>query len=189
MDVGSVNLSDPERRMYFLGSMSLGLGTTVNQFIEGFSERHRFLSKNLFVLQTIAGGLGVFHSIYKNKVPLYAHLRCNQTQEQRRFSLLVFLNTGYYARGMKLGPDTSAFDGQIDCISLDTASLYRLLRLRRAVKRGNHLRKKEFRMIRSNRFYLDFETRADIQLDGDILRGIPACEVSVLPQALKVFAK
>jgi diacylglycerol kinase family enzyme len=100
---------------------------------------------------------------------------------------LVFLNTHYYARGLNLGPDTTAFDGQIDCISLDTSSVYNTLRVQRAIKKGNHLKKKEFRMIRSNRFFLNFDRKMDIQLDGEIIKGITACEVSVLPQALNVY--
>lgn len=189
MDAGMVRVNGKNRRLFFLGSMSLGLGSTVNTYIEEFSRRHKFLSGSLFFAQRIGGALGILNSFSKNKLPLSAKLRFNQTVEYLNFSLMVFLNTNYYARGLNLSPDTNAFDGQMDCVAITTDSTIKTLKFYHWVKKGNHRGKKGFRVFRSNRFLLTSEKKIDIQLDGEIVKGVNECEVSVLPQVLNVFAK
>jgi len=189
MDVGYVRVNRDNRQLFFLGGMSLGLGTTVNRYIEQFAHKHKYLSKNLFLLQTIGGGLAILNSFSKNKVPMSVNLRFNEILENPKFSMLVFLNTNCYARGLNLSPDTTAFDGQIDCISIETYSTFKTLRFQHWVKKGSHREKKEFRMIRSNRFIITSEEKIDIQLDGEVIQGVNECEVSVLPKVLKVFVK
>lgn len=189
MDVGCVKVNSEEQPLYFLGGMSLGLGTTVNIYIEEFTRRHKYLSKNLFLLQNIGGPIAIFNSFLKNKVPMSIDLKFDKAVEEVFFSILVFLNTNRFARGLKLSPETSAFDGQIDCIAVRTSSFLETLQFHQAVKKGSHRDKKEFQIMRSDRFLINPGKKIDIQMDGEVTKDVEECEVSVLPEAIKVFVK
>lgn len=103
------------------------------------------------------------------------------------FSLLVFLNTPYYANGMKLGEDNGLFDGLLDCREIHTRSFFHTLRTGIRMGRGNSERG-EVTTIRSNLFKLSAAQPFDIQVDGEIIEGIDEVEISLISGALNVLA-
>lgn len=187
MDVG---LAEPEGHppgLYFLGSMSLGLGTAVNRYLAEFSRRHPYLSRCDVLGQGLAGSRGVFRAFSRKQVPVSVSLEDETGKKDVTFSLLVLLNTGYYANGLNLSPGASPFDGLLDAVIIFTESTFQTVRFQRAVRRSTHLSRKEFHRLRLKRFVLESETGTDFQLDGEIYRKVRRCRVSVLAGALDVF--
>ncbi len=187
MDVGTIRFDGNRRNMIFLGSMSAGLGTAVNRYIEKFGEKHKYLFRYNLSGQVLAGGLGIVNAFSKNLVPMSLTLTHNGYEQTISFSLLVFLNTNYYANGLNLNPGASAFDGQIDCLAINTTSPLTTFQFKRWVKKGTHLKKKEIQKIRSDRFSISSTDKFDIQLDGEIITNLDNCDISVLPNALDVY--
>lgn len=200
MDVGSLKIikstslppgsQSPPR--FFLGTLSLGLGTTVNRYIEGFHERRRILSRLKPFDQLFSGLYAIHDSFSRGKIPLTMEMAYRDvisgetTVNPTTFSLLVFLNTPYYANGMKLGKDNGLFDGLLDCRVIHTRSFYQTLRTGLRIRRETQ-RAEEVTAIRSNFFKLSAEHAFDIQVDGEIINDILEMEISPVPGALNVL--
>jgi diacylglycerol kinase (ATP) len=187
MDVGLVESDELKEALGFLGSMSLGLGTAVNHYLAEFSRNHRFLSGFDAIGQGLAGGLGISRAFSRNQVPMSLKLTDDTGEREVSFSLMVLLNTGYFANGLNLSPAASAFDGMLDGVVVRTESFIQTLRLQRAVRRNAHLGRKELRLNRSGWFILESGSGMDFQLDGEIFRNVRRCRVSVRPAVLDVF--
>jgi diacylglycerol kinase family enzyme len=188
MDVGLVEISGVQQRYYFLGSMSAGLGPVVNQYVDQFNRKYRGLTRFTPGGQVLVGGMGVFKAFARKQVPLTLTLFSDQNEEKISFSLLVFLNTRYYANGLNLNDETSAFDGRIDCMALHTTSVWETLRFKQWLKQGLHRDQDGIRYLGSSWFDISMDTALDILLDGEIIRNVSKCRVAVLPGALEVFA-
>jgi diacylglycerol kinase family enzyme len=201
MDVGIVRIIKSDSRpsgsqsppRFFLGTLSLGLGTTVNRYIEKFHERHRLFSRLNPFDQLFTGFFAVRDSFSKKKVPFtidltdYDIITDETTMRPTTFSLLVFLNTPYYANGMKLGEDNGLFDGLLDCRVVHTRSFSHTIRTGIRIGRGTQ-KPGDVTAIRSNLFRLSAEQAFDIQVDGEIIESVNDVEISLVPGALNVLA-
>jgi diacylglycerol kinase (ATP) len=200
MDVGVLRLYREDGavlRFSFLGTLSAGLGATVNRYVDSYHQRHHRLSKLNPFNQVTAGMLGIRHSFRSGKVPLNAILHYTDAEKNQalkreiRFSLLTFLNTPYYANGLKLAPGPAAellFDGLLDCCIFDTSSFANTLAVGMKVSSGKHLIRPEVTSIRSPAFRVQCPEPIDVQVDGDIYTAISEFHVSLVPSMLKVLA-
>jgi len=187
MSVGQVETEGDERVLLFLSSMSLGLGVSVNRHIGRIFETYPWLARHRHLGQFLAGMAGVRRSLKRDDLPQTLTLAWNRNRRKMLYSLLVFLNTGTYANGIPLAPDADAFDTRLVCAAVRTRTLGETLSFYRAAKKGRHLVRREFEMVRASRFVFRSLTPVDIQLDGQIHEGIRGAEVSVLPRRLEVF--
>jgi diacylglycerol kinase (ATP) len=205
MDVGCVKLfkttpspplppqPEPETR-FFPGTVSLGLGVFVNRYVERFQQRHRTLAKVKPFDQIVPALYAIHDSFSRNKVPLrvemaYHDLEKGETVIQTvEFSLLVFLNTPFYANGLKLAEDNSLFDGLLDCFILHTKSFSNTLRQGIRFRGRKNSPGHEWTSLRAAWYRISASQSMDIQVDGEIIREIREIEVSVLPGGLDVFS-
>ncbi len=194
MDVGRLKLIHPPRpkTLFFMGTLSLGLGTTVNRYVEEFHRRHKILSKLKPFDQLFSGLYAIHDSFSKKKVPLtvemeYRDLKNGETiRKPYDFSLLVFLNTPYYANGMKLGVENGLFDGVLDCRVIHTRSFLDTLRTGLRIQ-GGETRDGGVRAFQAESFKISSEEAIDIQVDGEIIEGVKEFEISLTPGALPTF--
>lgn len=187
MDVGCIKIDNKWSSHFFLGTLSSGLGTLVNQYVQNFCQNHKLISRLLFFNQLVPGFLGTRHSFSKKKVPIKVFLEYNNCKREVDFSLLVFLNTPYYANGLKLSPEATPFDGLLDCCIVNTTSFLNTISIRSKIQKGNHLKREEVDIIQSNSFKIFSEQELDFQKDGEIIAGLKEFEVSIYPRSLNIF--
>lgn len=212
MDVGCVKIfknpqslqplqpqPEPET-VFFLGTLSLGLGVTVNRYVENFHQQHKTVSKLKLFDQLLPALYAIYYSFSSKKAPLAVEMEYHDLVSNEKiilpmeFSLLVFLNTPFYANGLKLGEDNGLFDGLLDCFVLRTKSFYETLRegLRLSREKGHQgtrtPRNTKRAIIKNSCFKISASGAVDIQVDGEIIQGIREMEVSVVPGGLAVFS-
>jgi diacylglycerol kinase family enzyme len=204
MDVGRLKIKGRQKPVVFLGTLSAGLGTTINQYIEAFNQKHRWLAASTFISQVIMGLSGIHRSFSQKKVPLKVNLEfplygsgMKNSQGSRiqiqsmevEFSLLVFMNIGYYANGMKLCPHANPFDGILDCCIINTSSFVNTLQIGMKVPKGTHVLQEEVRFLESDSFRVSCPEGKDmdIQVDGEVIQGVGEFELSVIPNCIQVL--
>jgi diacylglycerol kinase family enzyme len=187
MDVGLVEISGREKPVYFLGSLSLGLGTVVNRYVARFNRKHRWLSRHIPGSQVLSGSLGVFRAFSQNRVPQTLNLTGDDFKEEISFSLLVFLNTRFYAKGMELNADITPFDRRIDCALLNTGSVRETWLAKRGLEQKRQRIRDDIRILNSSCYDIIADPKLDIQVDGEVISNVGQFRVSVLPAALEVF--
>jgi len=170
IDVGHL-LADTNH--YFLGTASLGLGTTVNKYVKDFQKRHKNLSKS----QTLNGILGIFDSFRTGKVPRKITLEYEKKSEEIDFSLLVFNNTSYYASGFIPYPSANPSDGLLNACIIDKDSFLKFLWFRNT----------QAELIESPSFTVYSQEGIEIQTDGEIRGPYEKMELSVIPRALNII--
>ncbi len=199
MDVGYLKIIEENgntRHQFFLGTVSAGLGTTVNLHVAEAQQRRSVLSRINPFSRLLSGLQGIRRSFDRPDFPLTAKITTNDPRSGHPveikvpFSLLVFLNTPYYADGLKLtvGPaNTALFDGQLDCCAIHTSSFFHTIKVGLKVIRGIHNHQKEVTLLQAPMFKVFPRNPIDIQVDGEIIPQIRHFEVSIVPGMLKVL--
>lgn len=200
MDVGFLKLTladGNKQRFYFLGTVSAGLGTTVNAHVASKQQQPSWFYRLNPLGRLCAGLAGIRRSFQMPHFPIPARLIYHDIPSDRRveraitFSLLVFLNTPYYADGLKLAPgavDTALFDGLLDGCVIHSTSFLNTLKVGLSVPRGRHPYQKEVFLCQANAFTVLPELPIDIQIDGEIIPRVQQFEVSLAPGLLKILA-
>ena len=110
IDVGKVETQPDGKMYYFLGSLGIGLGTTVNKFVENWKEKGIMITKIKPAMEISGFIKGVRGSFSENKVPIKVIIEWENRKIERDVTLLVFQNTPLYSRNLKLSPDASPYD-------------------------------------------------------------------------------
>ncbi|HLP59711.1 MAG TPA: hypothetical protein VK186_12805, partial [Candidatus Deferrimicrobium sp.] len=192
MDVGCVKISKKPGTLFFLGTLSLGLGVTVNRYVESFQQRHKILSGWKPFNQLSPALYGIYDSFAQKKIPMKVELEYREPASGEKitlpveFSLLVLLNTPFYANGLRLGQTNGLFDGVLDCCMIDTKTFFTTLRYGLHILRRKHNRTEN--VLRSTWYKISAPGPIDIQIDGEIIRDIREIEVTVNPGGLDVFS-
>lgn len=214
MDIGYLKIKKKGenyfRTLNFLGTLSAGLGTTVNRYIDSYYRQYPILSKLIPFSQLLTGLFGIYHSFSKKKLPIRMKMQIldagaeisgnisdpkhiEKVIKEIQFSLLVFLNTPFYANGLKLAKDGSLFDGQLDCCIIQSHSFFDTIKTGLSIRKGNSTLSTENKSVQiipssqSDIIRLIPEQPFDIQIDGDIIEEVVELEVSILPGKLKVI--
>ena len=187
VDVGQIEIDGLSSPITFLGSVSLGLGVTVNRYVEEVFTRHPLWSKYGLTTQTITGIFSIGKSFIKKDVPCKVWIKTSTFQEWVDFALIVFANVPSYASGLKVTPHASPFSGKLECCVINSMSMLRSLAIGIQTKRGRHLKRDEVQLITDTNFEVMPEEKIDLQYDGKIIEGVRKFKVSVLPAALNVF--
>ena len=173
--------------VYFLGTASLGLGVTVNKYVENLAKKHPHLTRLEF-LNPILGLLGIYYSFSANKVPIPLMLKYEGTLPiSDNFSLIVFNNTSFYAGGKRLGISASPYDGLLDCCYITSESFSRFLKVYFLYLQGKHTQEKDVKLIRKSEFKIIPKEGIEIQTDGEIRGTYKQINLSVQPRAMKVI--
>ncbi|MCP5047542.1 MAG: hypothetical protein GY940_10245, partial [bacterium] len=161
MDIGRIHIkgkSGKTQELFFLGTVSAGLGAAVNQYVEACHQRHKRLAKFNPLTQLTAGLLGIRDSFTSDRLPVKAFVEYTDEEANQRFkmeiqfSLLVFLNTPFYANGLKLidgSPGDRLFDGQVDCCVIHTDSFLSTMKIALKVPKGAHVNREEVTLLNS----------------------------------------
>ncbi|MCP5047882.1 MAG: hypothetical protein GY940_11970 [bacterium] len=199
MDIGRLQIKSStsgDEEYFFLGTLSAGLGTTVNQYVEEYHRRHKWLSKWNPFTQLTAGLMGIRRSFSSGQLPIHAYIETtdDDTGEsisaEVQFSLLALLNTPFYANGLKLipgPPGNRLFDGLLDCCMIHTTSFSGTMKVGLKVPKGKHAGREDVTLLRSSSFKIRPKLPIDIQVDGEIIPMVEELEVSVIPGRLRVL--
>ena len=187
MDVGYINIKGRDESFLFLGTLSAGLSTYVNLFIESFIKNHKFLAKSNLISQTLTGLVSIKKSFSNKIIPLRICLENGDIKRDIECSLIVFHNAPCYANGMKLNPFASPFNRKVDCSVVNTTSFLNTFNFGMKVLRSRHIKRKEIEFVESKLFRVFSEKEIDILVDGDIIRKVKEFEISVFPGALNVL--
>ncbi len=96
-------------------------------------------------------------------------------------------NSQAYGGGMKLAPDASLSDGQLDIVMIAHVPKLRFLRLLPTVFSGGHVRQPNVEVLRASRVRISAGRPFTLYADGDPIAELPAV-VSALPAAVQVLA-
>jgi len=193
MDIGRLIIDRKAKPYFFLGSLSTGLGTTVNRYIEQFQQNHKIITKIQPFYQIVPGICGIYNSFSQKKLPLQIKMQYPNGKggesiiKTFEFSLLVFLNTPYYAKGLKLGPDTGSFDGRLDCCIIDTRNFWDTFRTALKIQRGPISKNENIELMQSPTFKIHAPEPIDILADGEIIERVGEFEVSVIEERIRVL--
>ena len=193
MDIGRIQIDRKSKPYFFLGSLSTGLGTTVNRYIEKFQQNHRLITRIQPFYQIVPGLCGIYNSFSQKKLPLQIKMQYpngnngESVTKNIEFSLLVFLNTPYFAKGLKLGPDTGSFDGRLDCCVIDTRGFWDTFRMGLKIQRGTHTRCDNVELVQSPTFKIHAPEPIDILADGEIIERVREFVVSLSEERIRVL--
>jgi len=187
IDVGKVEILPEGGIYYFLGSLGVGLGTTVNKFIEDWKERKVMITRIKPVMELSGLVKAVRGSFSEKKVPITVTIECGNEKIERDITLLVFQNTPLYSRSFKLSPNVSPYDSIIDCAIINTKSLSNTVGLAVSVMRNKQLKRSELEILRNEEFKVSTTEGIDIAIDGEIVENVFKFKVSLLKSGLNIF--
>ncbi len=187
IDVGIVKTEPLNEMCYFLGSVGVGLGTTVNKFVENWKEKGIMITKVKPAMELSGFVKGVRGSFSENKVPIPVSLEWDNQKIERDITLLLFQNTPLYSKSLRLNPDTSPYDNIIDCSIINTTSLKNTVGLAVSVLRNKHNNRPEIELHRSSEFTVSSKNRFDIAVDGEVIEEVTRFNVSLLAKGLNIF--
>ena len=192
MDVGCIKIDRKSKPYYFLGSLSTGLSTAVNRYVAKFQQNHNVIARRQPFYQLFPGIFGIHDFFTKNKPPLQLKIKYSNNGDSiikdLDFSLLVILNTPYYANGLKLGIDSGSFDGILDCCAIDTRNLWQTFMMALKIQRGIHTQCQNVEYVQSPVFKAYSQYPLDLLADGEIIEEVKEFEVSIIKDKIKVLS-
>lgn len=195
IDLGCLSRGD--KITYFLGQANIGLGVSVNRYVEKLSIRAPVPGK----MQGLAGLLGILWAYGKKEsaVPLRIRAASGTGEEKTgqiewngNWTVALFSNIRNWATGKLMCPDAEADDGKLDACLIESCGLGRLIRINRLASRGALRNVPLVHAAQAESFGLSSDTPFAAQLDGEILGGAQAPEmmtqavVYVIPSAVKL---
>lgn len=194
MDIGCVYINGSPTPVYFLGALSLGLGATVNQYVETFFQRFPRLALLNPFSQIFAGFWAVSASFKRGLIPVPVQIQIPENKPPdahtiHSCSLAVILNSPFYAGGLRLSPYAADNDNRLDCCILSSTGFFHTLKLALPIFLGRQPQHPAWTFLQNPCFSL---SRADllpfdIQADGEIITGVRTIGISTVSPGLKVF--
>jgi diacylglycerol kinase (ATP) len=192
MDVGCIKIDRKSKPYYFLGSLSIGLSTAVNRYVAKFQQNHNVIARVQPFYQLFPGLFGIHDFFTKNKPPLQLKIKYSNNGKpsikELDYSLLVILNTPYYANGLKLGIDNGSFDGILDCCAIDTRGFWDTFVMALKIQRGTHTQCQNVEYVHSSSFKASSQYPLDLLADGEIIEEVKEFEVSIIKEKIKVLS-
>ena len=174
VDVGVIQ-ADGSGHRYFLGVMSTGFDSSVNERANGMG-RLAGQRYNVAIMRELAS----FR-------PLEYEVEMDGTTVRGSGMLVSVGNGPQYGGGMRLCPDADSADGLLDITWLDPVPVHRFLRLFPSVYRGDHVRHPAVRTFRAERIRISAQGQI-AYADGERVGPLPV-EVSLRPLALRVLTE
>jgi len=187
IDVGKVEVEPENRMYYFLGSLGIGLGTSVNRFIENWKEKKIMITRIKPAMEISGFIKGIRNSFSDQEVPLKVTLEWEDRKIERDVTILVFQNTPLYSRSLKLSPDASPYDNILDCALVNTRSLTNTVGVAVSIMRNRHSKRPELEIFRSEEFRLSSQNSIAVAIDGEIVENVNSCKVSLLKKGLTIY--
>lgn len=184
VDLGCLKQGSKTLR-YFLGQANLGLGATVNRYMEELARGKPWLARR----QTLAGTLGIIKAYRERQVPIHLTVKSEKDTLEGDFISVIFSNVRYWATGKLIAPQARPDDGRLDACLIEKCSFLRLVRINSLAKTGRHGRAPEVRLLQSAEFTVSSPAGFNIQADGEILPfdSASAVRIQVEPGALRLI--
>ena len=119
--------------------------------------------------------------------PFSAAIRCGDQVVRSRTVHVAVGNGRHYGGGMTVGEGSEIDDGKLDVFSLEVGSVWKLLLLLPALRRGDHGRWQEVLTAAGEEVEIRTRRPRSVNTDGEITTRTPAV-FRVLPGALRVYA-
>lgn len=190
IDLGRISCpgTDP---VWFVGQANLGLGATVNAWIEALARRAPRLAR----AQTPAGILAVMSAFRRKQVPISLSISADRDRPiEGPFTAAVFTNLRYWATGKLIAPAARPDDGLLDACLIEGMSFFRFVRIALKAGRGAHTGLPGVRMLKSCCFAVSSKAGFAVQADGLILGPGNRTElfrditIETVPKAIKLIA-
>jgi YegS/Rv2252/BmrU family lipid kinase len=170
IDLGRVN------GKYFFNAASIGLGAQVT----------RNLSSEV---KSRWGALGYARTVYdaiKTARSFSAEINCDGRVEHVRSMQIAVGNGRYYGGGMSISHDAAIHDERLDLYSLKPMSLWQLLKLAPALRRGHHRDLDSVLVLQGREIEVRTRRSKSVTTDGELSTRTPA-RFEVVPRALSVY--
>lgn len=187
MDAGQLELSGRTEKIYFVGTLSLGLGAEVNRFVADTWRRYPLFARGGIIPQVVAGMSGAYRAFRHNTVPVRVTVDNGETSTEELFSLMVFANIPFYAGGLKLVPESTPFDGRLDCFTLHTRTFGQTLRAGFRILLGRHIGHEDMGIVSGSSFQVSSDDSLSVQYDGELVDGITSLCIQMKPAAIRVL--
>ncbi|MDH5718784.1 MAG: diacylglycerol kinase family protein [Spirochaetia bacterium] len=188
IDIGTIK-SSGKILSYFIGQANIGLGVSVNRYVENFKKKHKLWGKSQF----IGGLLGMYYAYKKHEVPVLLNIKSKDKEIEKKFILTLFTKIKYWATGIKMAPGANSTDGFLQAVFFTKCGFFRLLKLTLMAKKETHLKEKEVINIVSKKYSVSSIKPFSIQIDGEIIKEndkdklFTNVEIGVLPKAIKML--
>lgn len=189
IDLGKIS-SGKKIIQYFPGQANIGIGVSVNRYMDGITGRYKGLNK----IQALMGLIAIKSAFKTREVPLHLSLRFPGKKIEGNFISVLFTNIKYWASGKLFAPNARADDGLLDCILVKGCSLANFIRIALASGKGHHVKKKEVLQLQSPRFSVSGPEPFHLQVDGEILKdksgelSFRKLNISILKKSLSIFS-
>jgi diacylglycerol kinase (ATP) len=118
--------------------------------------------------------------------PFRATIRCGDRTLRSRTVHVAVGNGRHYGGGMTVGEQTEIDDNRLDVFSLEVGSVWGLLKLLPALRRGDHGRWHEVLTAEGREVEIRTRRRRSVNTDGEITTRTPV-RVRLLHRAVRVF--
>jgi diacylglycerol kinase (ATP) len=176
-----IGAGDRLTRRYFLTGAGLGLGAEVAAKVETSARLFKWSGGFVTYL------LGTIGAISTHR-PTEVTVQIDDAPATSAGTNVVFVANGpFTGGGMRIAPEATLDDGQLDVLVARGASRSTLLlQLLPAIYRGAHLRHPAVQHDRARHVRVESATRLLLQLDGELVGRGPAT-FTIVPRALKVL--
>jgi diacylglycerol kinase family enzyme len=187
IDVGIITSEKQSEAYYFLVSASLGLGVSVNRYVDIWMRNHPVFSSFRSATQQTAAMSAIRQAFKNNDVPLELTLESEGEDHAIVSALLSFCNTSSFGGIFRPSPNASPVSGKLDCCVFDVSSFSEVFKVSIDIKRQKHIEKNTVKVLRNSSFKLSSRKPLEFQMDGEIIKLEGDVLVSVLPRALTMF--
>ena len=178
LDAARVRTADGVERLY-MGGGGLGLDAEAARFASGAYRDMRGRSR--YLLSAIRA-LGKFRGI-DVRVSLEG---AEQTSLQGTALVLGILNTPSYGGGLRLAPEASLEDGQLDLVLLENLSGFEIATMLPRMAMSGEIRTRRIQRHRVTRARIETERPVPFTRTGRSL-GMTPVEIAVVPRAMRVW--
>lgn len=187
IDVGVISSQQQNEDYYFLVSASLGLGVSVNRYVDIWMRNHPVFSSFRSATQQTAAMSAIRQAFKNNDVPLELMLESEGQSHTIVSALLSFCNTSSFGGIFRPSPYASPVSGKLDCCVFDVSSFSEVFKVSIDIKRQKHIEKNKVQVLRNHTFKLSSRKPLEFQMDGEIIKLEGDVQVSVMPKALTMF--
>ncbi len=174
IDTGRVSTTDLTR--YYVAIASCGFDSEVNE------------AANAMTMKLGATGtyVAALLKTLSRFIPAGFTIDLDGEQIRGQHMLVAIGNSISYGGGMKVTPDASIVDGELDICMLRAVSKPTFLRAFPRVFRGTHVTHPAVRMARAKRIHIEADRRVMVYADGERVGPVPAT-FEIVPASLSVF--
>ena len=175
IDVDAVRVSTSRAIQHYVGVAAVGFDSAVNEAANSMDTRLTGTAKYV---------AAVFRTL-RSFVPADFEIVTDGRSHQMRAMMVALGNCRSYGGGMRVCPDASLSDGELEVCIIGAMGRAEFLRAFPSVFRGAHVSHPKVTMLRGKQVQIRADRAAQVYADGEQVGPLPAA-FEVLPRAIKV---